>query len=364
MNPDGYLSSDLLRGSEIPAAIFRDLPKCELHVHLDGSLRLATLLELYRSRGLELPGGGEEAFTRILTAGPSRLDHYIELFGLVHPALQDAESLERVAFEIAEDCAAENVVHLEMRFSPVLHTQGGLSPEAAVDAVLAGLARAQRASGISAGLLLTALRHHPPDESRRMAELAVAYKGRGVTGFDLAGVESGNPAKQHREAFYVILNENINCTVHAGEDFGPASIHQALHYLGAHRIGHGTRLLEDPGLLAYVADHRIPLEVGLSSNVRTGAVPTVEAHPLRRFLRAGLRVTLGTHNRLFLGNDLSGELRLAATTFDLTLLEVENLLIAGFKSAFLPQNRRIELMRRAIAEFSEVRRRHGLEAVE
>jgi len=360
---DGYLRGDLLRGEEITTELIRDLPKADLHVHLDGSVRFSTLIEFYRAKGLNLPGGNEEGLRKLLkgTGESPTLAAYIPLFGIVHRVLQDEVSLRRVTRELVADCAAENVKHLEMRFSPVLHCEGDLTPESATDAVLAGLMEGREETGISAELVITGLRHHSPEETHRLAELAVQYKRRGVVGFDLAGIEMDNPAKEHREAFYLILNNNINCTVHAGEEFGPPSIHQALHYLGAHRIGHGTRLLEDMNLLRYVANHRIPLEVGLSSSVRTGAVASVDQHPLRRFLRHGLRVTLCTNNRLLLGNDFTSELRLAVDTFDLTLLEMENFLLAGFKSAFLPQRRRVELMRSAIKQISEVRHRHGLE---
>jgi adenosine deaminase len=360
---DELFSSDLLRGPEIPTEVLRALPKTDLHVHLDGSLRFDTYVELARAQGRPLPGGSPEEARRILlTQRPSHtLADYLELFDHTLCVLQTAASLRRVAREIALDCADENVWHLEVRFSPILHQQEGLSADEATDAVLAGLRDAAAESGISSGLLITGVRHRPAKDTLRMAELAVRYKGRGVTGFDLAGAELDNPAKVHRDAFALILNNNINCTVHAGEEFGPASIHQALHYLGAHRIGHGTHLMEDPELLGYVADHRIPLEVCLTSNVRTGAVPDLASHPLRRFLRAGLRVTLNTANRMFLQTTLTDELRRAADSFDLSLIEIENILVAGFKSTFLPQRDRVALLRRAIQGFVHVRYECGLE---
>ena len=363
---DGYVASDLLRGSEIPTTLLAELPKAELHVHLDGSLRLSTFMDLSEKHSVPWPGGSAEAAAEIIRTQPPghTLENFLTLFDHVHRVLQTGEDLRRVAREIAEDCAAENVLHVELRFSPILHTAKGLSLEAATDAVLEGLADATASTGISTGLLITGLRHRTPAETLEMAHVAVAYKGKGVTGFDLAGIEVNNPAKEHREAFYLILNHNINCTVHAGEEFGPASIRQALHYLGAHRIGHGTRLLEDESLLQYVADHRIPVEVGLTSNVRTGVVPDVASHPLRKFLRAGLRVCMVTNNRLFLANTLTQELRKAADTFDFSLLELENIVISGFKSAFLPQKERAEMMRRAVEEMGEIRRRHGLETAE
>ena len=188
--------------------------------------------------------------------------------------------------------------YIEVRFSPILHTRHGLSLKESVDAARTGLERAERETGIQTGIILCGIRHISPESCLVLAQLALEYKSAGVVGFDLAGAEEHFPAKKHREAFFLILNNNINCTVHAGEAFGPASIAQAVHYCGAHRIGHGTRLREDPDLMDYVNDHRIALEMCLSSNVQTGAVDTLGDHPVKYYLNEGLRVTLNTDNRL------------------------------------------------------------------
>ncbi len=365
--PSGDLvRSDLLRGREIPDALLHDLAKADLHVHLDGSLRLQTYADLAAERGVPLPGGSVEAARELLTrprAGAELAD-YIALFDHPLKVLQDAEALRRVAREIVEDCAAENVWHLELRFSPPLHREQGLSDEEATLAVLAGLEEASAATGVSAGLIFAGVRHRPVEETLHLAELAVAYKGRGVIGFDLAGVEPHHPADHFVDAFHLIRTHNVNCTVHAGEAWGPDSIRQALHDLVAHRISHATRLFEDADLAAYVADHRIPIEIGLTSATRTGALAPGQVHPLRRFLAAGIRVALTTNNRLLLDTDLTRELRRAVDTFDLTLLEIENLVISSFKSAFLPQAERGRLVRRAVDRFAHVRRAHGLEVAE
>ena len=160
------------------------------------------------------------------------------------------------------------------------------------------------------------------------------------------------------------MNNNINCTAHAGEAYGPESIHQALHYCGANRIGHGLRLHEDPDLLDYVNDLRIPLEMSLSSNVLTGVVPSLDAHPLRRYLDLGLRVTLNTDNPLFARTNLTSELRKAVDTFDLTLVETESLLLNGFKSAFMSQRKKSEMIGNAISIFNALRDKHGLDDLE
>ncbi len=157
------------------------------------------------------------------------------------------------------------------------------------------------------------------------------------------------------------MNNNLPATCHAGEGYGPESIHQAVHRCGAMRIGHGTRLEEDPDLLAFVADHRIPLEVCLSSNLQTGVVPSAGAHPLRRFHELGLRVCLNTDNTLFADTDMARELRLAADTFDFTLLQLEAIVLGGFKSAFVPEREARVLIERALADFKRIRDSHGLD---
>jgi adenosine deaminase len=161
-----------------------------------------------------------------------------------------------------------------------------------------------------------------------------------VVGFDLAGLEESHPAKHHREAFYRILNNNINTTAHAGEAYGPESIHQAIHYCGAHRIGHGTRLIEDGDLMNYVNDHRIPLEICLTSNVQTKATPSFEKHPLKFYYDFGLRTTINTDNRLISNTTVTKELGLATKYANLNINDLKTIIVAGFKSAFLPMRER------------------------
>jgi adenosine deaminase len=193
-----------------------------------------------------------------------------------------------------------------------------------------------------------------PETSLRLAELSVAYKNRGVLGFDLAGAEHGNPAKDHQAAFQLILNNNINCTVHAGEAYGPPSIAQALHYCGAHRIGHGVRLREDGDLLNYVNDHRIPIECCPSSNVQTGAVADMASHPFKFYLDFGIRVTINTDNRLITDTTATKELSVVSKQFGLTATDIRNVLVAGFKSSFLTFHDRAQLIRSVQNEMDEI----------
>jgi adenosine deaminase len=351
-----YRPSDLLRGSAIGDDVLRLLPKTDLHCHLDGSLRLATFMELGRARGMAMPDDPEAV--RALYFPPDRqavTHEFLKHFDHTAAVLQDEAGLTRVARELAEDFAAESVWCLEVRFCPLMHQREGLSGDQAVAAVRRGLDEAQEHTGITANIIVTGLRQIDPAHSLEMAKLAVDWKGRGVVAFDLAGDESDNPPKRHAESFYHVMNNNQNVTIHAGEGFGAASIHQALHRCGANRIGHGTRLEEDPDLLAYVANNRVPLEVCLSSNLQSCVVDDLSHHPFRHYLQKGLRVCLNTDNTLFARTSPVGELRLAVDTFDLTLLETENLLINGFKSAFLPERRKREMVVAALARFAALR---------
>jgi len=314
------------------------LPKTDLHVHLDGSLRLATILDLAREQGVTLPADTVEGLRPFVQVGDScqSLVDYLKAFDVTLSVMQTYASLVRTAFELAEDSALENVRYLEVRYSPILHQQKGLTLHHIVQAVLEGLAKAEKQYGIMTGVILCGIRHISPELSNRLADLTVAFKNKGVVGFDLAGAEEDFPAKKHREAFSRVLANNINCTLHAGEAYGPESVHQAIHLCGAHRIGHGVRLIENGDLLNYVNDHRIPVECCPSSNVQTRAVRTMEDHPIRLFFDLGLRVTVNTDNRMVTCTTVSEEYLHLHQALGFTLDEIKELIIMGFKSAFLP----------------------------
>ncbi len=203
-------------------------------------------------------------------------------------------------------------------------------------------------------VIICGIRHIAPEQSVRLAELAVAYKNKGVVGFDLAGAEYDYPAKKFSSAFALVRRNNVNSTCHAGEAYGPESIHQAIHVCGAHRIGHGTRLREDGELLNYVNDHRIPLEVCLTSNVQTRAVDDFKSHPLKFYFDFGVRVTINTDNRLITDTTVTTELERAVNTFDLDIWQVRQLILNGFKSAFLPFHERQALLRRISEELDHL----------
>jgi adenosine deaminase len=336
--------------------VIRRLPKTELHCHLDGSVRPRTVLELAQEQKVKLPTNNLARLTRLMQAGrrTRNLGDYLKIFDITLSVMQQKDALYRIAYELVEDCADEQVKHLEVRYSPILHRKRRLSFEDIVDPVIAGLRDAGARLDLSTGVIICGIRSMSPKVSIELAELAVAYKGRGVLAFDLAGQEKDYPAKAHREAFTIIHKNHVNSTVHAGEAFGPASIGQALHYCGAHRIGHGTRLHEDDDLLRYVRDHRVPLEMCLSSNVQTRVARTASMHPFGRYFRQGLRVTLNTDNRLMSATTVSQEIALAARAFRLSPYEIKRIIINGFKSAFMPYPQKARMLREVNLEIDRV----------
>src|SRR5215470_15641038 len=331
---------------EIPFELIQQLPKTDLHCHLDGSLRLDTVIDLARKQNIKLPTFDRAELWRMLFAGDqvTSLDDYLRAFDITLSVMQAEDALERCAYELAEDAHHENVRYLEVRYSPLLHTRNGLRPAQVVEAVLRGLRMAKRELGIRYGVILCAIRSLGPESSLRIAELCIAFKNRGVVGFDLAGSEVNNPAKVHRHAFQLVIDNNINCTAHAGESFGPDSIHQAIHKCGAHRIGHGTRLVESGDLLNYVNDHRIPIEVCPSSNLQTRAATSWETHPVDFYVDYGLRVTINTDNRLMSDTTVSRELHLCHQHYGWSLHTIKEIIIAGFKSAFMPYREKADLV--------------------
>ena len=353
---------------KLDRAALQSLPKVLLHEHLDGVLRPQTIIELAKSIDYDqLPTQNPEELARWFHQGANQgsLPKYLEGFAHTIAVMQTEEALERVAYEQAEDLSRDGVVYFETRFAPLFHTRKGLTHQQVVSAVLKGLQRGRKDFGISSGLIICAMRNM--DVSLEMAELAVDFRQRGVVGFDLAGEEGGYPPKKHVDAFHYIQRQNFNITVHAGEGFGQESIWQAIQYCGAHRIGHGTRLVDDIAvtdgkvvklgdLAQYVLDKRIPLEICLLSNVHVGAARSLAEHPFRLFYQEKFRVTLNTDNRLMSNTSMTKEFEAARDTFGLTMDDFEKITINAMKSAFLPYDRRCEFIYSVIKPgYAEVR---------
>jgi adenosine deaminase len=372
--------------------VIRRLPKTDLHVHLDGSLRLPTLIELARERRVALPAETEEGLQALVfRTHYNSLNEYLQGFTYTVAVLQDADALERVTFELCEDCQSEGVRYVEIRFAPQLHVRPGFDVDAVVSAVDRGIRRAAdafnsrpdvaagREPRFVAGIILCALRYFTgefsPGYQRLLealpesstAELHAAAstqvaraaarlrheQGLLVVGIDLAGQEKGYPADEHRAAYQIAHEAFLGKTVHAGEDYGPESIFQAIGDLHADRIGHGTWLFDDTKIHAprvadrrayverlaqYIADKRVTIEVCLTSNQQT--VPELAAdlceHPFGEMRKRRLSTTFCTDNRLVSNTTVSNEIERAVEAFELTDREVRDILIYGFKRSFFP----------------------------
>jgi adenosine deaminase len=338
----------------------RDAPKVLLHDHLDGGLRPATVVELADAIGYDaLPSRDPAELARwfLGAAHSGSLERYLETFGHTVAVMQTPQALVRAAAECAEDLAADGVVYAEVRFAPELHVAAGLQPDAVVEAVLEGFRQgAARAASVGRririGCLLTAMRHAA--RSREIAELAVRYRDVGVVGFDIAGAEKGFPPTRHLDAFEYVRQQNAHLTIHAGEAFGLPSIWEAIQWCGADRLGHGVRLVDDitvdehgprlGRLASYVRDARIPLEMCPTSNVHTGAAPSLAEHPIGLLTDLRFRVTVNTDNRLMSDVTMTSEFCALAETFGYGWADLQWFTVNAMKSAFIHFDERLALI--------------------
>ena len=317
--------------------LLRRLPKAELHVHLDGSLRPETMIDLARTARIDLPAHEPDALRRYMLVDDARdLEDYLKRFDVTIALLQDPDAIERVAYEMVEDARADGLRYLEVRYCPVLSTRRGLTIEEAVAAEWRGLVRGQRDFKVRTAIINCSLRHYAPEVSADLAARSVALRDQGVVAFDLAGGEAGRPAAVHRAAFDVAEQGGLGITVHAGEAAGAESIAQAVHLCHATRIGHGTHLAEDPALKVQLRDRRVVLEVNITSNVQTHAVTSAALHPVRGYLADGLAATLCTDSWLMSGTSLSNEYWIAHTALGMGRAEIDRMILHGFDGAFLP----------------------------
>ncbi|GGD24162.1 adenosine deaminase [Nocardioides daphniae] len=335
----------------------RRAPKVVLHDHLDGGLRPATVVELAREVGHQLPVDDAESLGRWFAeaADSGSLERYLETFDHTVAVMQTHDALVRVAREFVEDLVADGVVYAEVRYAPEQHVQGGLSLDEVVAAVQEGFDAGVEAAGgrIVVRQLLTAMRHQA--RSMEIAELAVAWRDRGVAGFDIAGAEAGYPPTRHLDAFEYLQRENSHFTIHAGEAFGLPSIWQAIQWCGADRLGHGVRIIDDitvdadgqvtlGRLAAYVRDKRIPLEMCPSSNIQTGAAESISTHPIGLLTELRFRVTVNTDNRLMSGTSMTQEMALLVEAFGYGWEDLRWFTINAMKSAFLPFDERLAII--------------------
>jgi adenosine deaminase len=303
-----------------------------------------------------MPASDAHALAEYMHVDDARhLEDYLARFDVTLSVMQRREALERIAFELIEDAAADGVRYMEVRYAPVLSTREGMSMVDAVEATLAGLRRGEAAHGTVGRVIVCALRNNGEREAMEHAELAVAFRGNGVVGFDLAGPEAGNPASRWGDAFRYARERDLPCTCHAGEGDGAESIRDAVHRCCVHRIGHGTRLFEDAELTEYVLDRQLPIEICLTSNVQTRVVERIEDHPFRMYFDRGINVVLNTDNRLMSATTLTDEYAAAADRLGFGFDELAEVTLNGFRSAFLSHDDRERLIADAEASIAALR---------
>ncbi len=339
-------------------------PKALLHDHLDGGLRAQTVIDLAAEIGYQgLPANDSLILATWFheAADSGSLERYLETFAHTVAVMQTEESLARVARECAIDLAADGVVYAEVRFAPELHIEMGLKHVQVIDAVLRGFREgeeiaASQGNPIRMEGLLVAMRHAA--KSYAIAELVVAYRDRGIIGFDIAGAEAGFPPTRHLDAFEYLRRENAHFTVHAGEGFGLPSIWEAIQWCGAERLGHGVRIMDDitkvgdtyelGRLAAYVRDRRVPLELCPSSNLQTGAATSIVEHPIGILANLRFRVTVNTDNRLMSQTSMSHEMELLVDAFGWTLADLQRVTVNAMKSAFIPFDERLAIIEKIV----------------
>jgi len=392
------------------------LPKTDLHVHLDGSIRIPTLIELAKETRVDLPSYTEEGLRETVFKDEyANLGEYLKGFGLTTAVMQSREQIERIAYELAMDNLAEGVRYIEVRFAPQLHAKKGFDTIDVMRAVSDGLERAKRefnsrpevsdgseppfAYGIIACAMrffkerysgfyhsfLELHRYSDPDQVYSLASLELARaaararhdEGLAVVGFDLAGVEEGYPPMRYKEAYEFAHKNFLKKTVHAGEDYGPESIFQAITELHADRIGHATSLLNPDAirskfikdreryvrnLAQFIADRRITLEICLTSNQQTNpAYRKLSDHPFGKMMEYKLSVTLCTDNRTVSNTCMTDEIYKAVTTFNLSMRDLKNILVYGFKRSFFPGDypTKRAYVRRCMNYFEKIEKEHA-----
>ena len=333
-------------GAGLDAAAIRAIPKVELHLHLDTSVRVATVAELARKAGFDFPT--DPAAQRDALNVPmdcASLNEYLERVAWEVAVLQTPEAIERATYELFSDCAADGIIYAEVRFAPQLCTRNGLTMDEVIRASARGYEAAHNESGIGGGLIMCLLRHDSADMSDEVVRAALDAREAGlpVYGLDIAADET-LPGAPHEAAFRLAQIERLHRTCHAGEAAGATSIAHAIDVFGAERIGHGVRLHEDPALLRRVADMGIILEMCPTSNVQTKATPTLAAHPINDYLRAGVRLNVSCDGRTTSNTDQVREYGLLVETFGWGEAEIRRTARYSAEAAFCPDNERAALL--------------------
>jgi len=324
----------------------RLLPKTDLHCHLDGSLRPETVLDIANEERIDIGATDIGTLRKKLVCGEKVTDlpQFLQAFDITCAVLQSKKAIERVAFELAEDAFLEGVRYIEVRYSPILMMNKGLTMDEAIHAVYLGLQRAQKKYTIRATQIICALRVLDPKVSFELAQAAIRNKKYDVVGFDLAHAEKGNLPSVHAAAFRAARQAGLHATVHAGEAAGPDSILDAINSCKAERLGHGLTLHEDRGLEERVKRENITVECCPSSNVQISLIREFQNHPIKGYLQRGVPATLNTDNRLLTGITVSDEYARAYEHLQLSWSQLVTLAENGFKAAFVNEAEKKNLL--------------------
>ena len=335
--------------------VLRKLPKVDLHCHLDGSARIGTIFDIMKKK-TSLPCNTAEEFAEFVHVSPScrSLTEFLNKFEFFYPYLKSPEVMERLAYELCEDSAAENIRYLEVRFAPCLQADDKISQEDILLAVLSGLKKGSRVFDISAGALLCIYRGTPPGAWEETYRLGEKYIGGGVAGLDLAGDESRYPSAPFQEVFDKAYSAGIPATIHAGEAAGWESVRDAVDLLHARRIGHGVRISENGVFFDRIKEMKIPLEICITSNVQTGVFRDYADHPVGDFYRQGIRVTLNSDDRGVSNINLTHEWAIAQKKCGLEIEDILDINMNSVEAAFCAPAAKNNLKERIQKETREV----------
>ena len=315
---------------------FSELPKIELHCHLDGCLRTKTVIELAKKENIKLDSLEYDKIEELLVV-PSEcnsLDTYLKRFDLPILLMQNRENLKRISYELLEDVNRENVKYIEIRFAPLLHITKGLSIKEVIEAVLEGMKEGEKDFKVKSNLIICIMRHHNLESGYKLIEECKEFIGKGLVGIDLAGGELDGFVFKYKEMFNIARNYGFKVTVHAGETGFPQNVVDAIQILGAQRIGHAVAIQNDEKAYKLVKEGKITLEMCPQSNLDTKAVVSYKTHPLRSFLKDGLEVSLSTDNRTVSNIDLTTEYKILNEIDEITYLDYRKIYLNSVRGAF------------------------------
>ncbi|GGF92779.1 adenosine deaminase [Paenibacillus abyssi] len=337
-------------------ALLLQLPKVDLHLHLDGCVKPGTLLELANEQGVSLPAADPEGLLPYMQVDDDcdSLVTYLSKFDFVLPLLQTPEALERVAYEVVEQCAEQNCKYVEVRFGPQLHRIGGLSASEVIAHVIKGLQRGEKDFGVIAQAIAICMRHQGIQENLEVIEAASQFTGKGLAAVDLAGDEANYPAELFRQVFELAQERGIPVTIHAGEAAGPGNIQEAITKLGATRIGHGVRMRESAEVMELVRRQGIVLEMCPISNIQTKAVSSWDAYPIRDYYDQGYLITVNTDNPTVSGTTITKEYHVLMEKFNFTLQEIAAIILNGVDAALLDEQRKQAMRQEFQRKFAEL----------